>query len=121
MVVRKQYAELGILRAILPKGTPFVEMSATLAPRIRRGVLKKLQFNEKNYVDINIGNDQPNVSLIVRRIQNPMNTFGDLDLDFVIQIGVKSADDIPKIFIYADQIRKHDLQNVCHRLSVTLA
>ena len=99
---RMQYAELGILCAILPKGTPFVAMSATLAPRVRRDVLKKLQFDEKNYVDINIGNDRPNVSIVVRGIQNPMNTFSDLD--FVIPIGVKSAGDIPKTFIYADQI-----------------
>ena len=99
---RKQYAELGMLRAILPKGTPLVAMSATLAPRVRRDVLKKLQFDEKNYIDINIGNDRPNVSIVVRGIQNPMNTFSDLD--FVIPIGVKSADNIPKTFIYADQI-----------------
>ena len=102
MVVRKQYAELGILCAIFPIGTPFVAMSATLGPRVRRGVLKKLQFNEKNYVDTNIGNDRPNVSIVVRGIRNPMNTSSDLD--FVIPIGVKSADDIPKTFIYADQI-----------------
>ena len=102
MVVRKQYAELGILRAILPKGTPFVTMSATLAPRVRHDVLKKLQFNEKNYVDMNIGNDRPKVSIVMRGIQHPMNTFSDLDL--VIPIGNKSADDIPKTFIYADQI-----------------
>jgi superfamily II DNA helicase RecQ len=99
---RKQYAELGILRAILPKGTPFVAMSATLAPRVRRDVLKKLQFDEKNYANINIGNDRPNISIVVRGIQNPMNTLSDLD--FVIPIGVKSADDIPKTFIYANQI-----------------
>ena len=99
---RKQYAELGILRAILPKGTPFVAMSATLAPRVRRDVLKKLQFDEKNFVDINIGNDRPNVSIVVRAIQNPMNTYSDLD--FVIPDGVKTTGDIPKTFIYADQI-----------------
>jgi superfamily II DNA helicase RecQ len=99
---RKQYGELGTLRAILPKGTPFVAMSATLAPRVRRDVLKKLQFDEKTYVDINIGNDRPNVSIVVRAIQNPMNTCSDLD--FVIPDGVKVASDIPKTFIYADQI-----------------
>jgi hypothetical protein len=99
---RKQYAELGILRAILPKSTPFVAMSATLAPRVRDDILKKLQFNEKNYVDINIGNGRPNISIVVCGIQNPMNTFSDLD--FVIPIGVKSVDNIPKTFIYTDQI-----------------
>jgi len=99
---RKQYGELGSLRAILPKGTPFVAMSATLAPRVRHDVLKKLQFDEKNYIDINIGNDRPNVSIVVRAIHNPMNTFSDLD--FVIPGGVTAAGNIPKTFIYADQI-----------------
>jgi len=91
---RKQYGELGCLRAILPKGTPFVAMSATLSPRVRRDVLKKLQFDEKNYIDINIGNDRANVSIVVRAIHNPMNTFSDLD--FVIPNGVKYVGDIPK-------------------------
>ena len=77
-------------------------MSATLSPRVWRDVLKKLQFDEKNYIDINIGNDRPNVSIVVRAIQNPMNTFSDLD--FIIPNDVKSVDDIPKTFIYADQI-----------------
>ena len=99
---RKQYAELGCLRAILPKGTPFVAMSATLSPRVRRDVLKKLQFDEKNYININIGNDRANVSIMVRAIHNPMNTFSDLD--FVIPDGVKCVDDIPKTLVYADQI-----------------
>ena len=99
---RKQYAELGTLRAILPKGTPFVAMSATLAPRVRHDVLKKLQIDEKNYINIDIGNDRPNVSIIVRAIHNPMNTFSDLD--FVIPSDVMASGDIPKTFIYADQI-----------------
>ncbi|EDR09889.1 uncharacterized protein LACBIDRAFT_325779 [Laccaria bicolor S238N-H82] len=99
---RKQYAELGILHAILPKGTPFVAMSATLAPQVWHNVLKKLQIDERNYINIDIGNDQPNVSIVVRAIQNPMNTFSDLD--FVIPSDVKAAGNIPKTFIYADQI-----------------
>ena len=100
---QKQYAELGCLRAILPKGTPFVGMLATLSPRVRHDVLKKLQFDEKNYININIGNDRANVSMIVvRAIHNPMNTFSDID--FVIPDVVKCTDDIPKTFVYADQI-----------------
>ena len=77
-------------------------MSATLSPRVRRDVLKKLQFDERNYININIGNDRANVSIVVRAIHNPMNTFSDLD--FVIPNGVSCVDDIPKTFIYADQI-----------------
>ena len=59
--------------------------AATLSPRVRHDVLKKLQFDQKNYIDINIGNDQANVSIMVRAIHNPINTFSDLD--FVIPDG----------------------------------
>ena len=76
--------------------------AATLSPRVRHDVLKKLQFDQKNYIDINIGNDRANVSVVVRAIHNPMNTFSDLD--FVIPDGIKCVDDIPKTLVYADQI-----------------
>jgi superfamily II DNA helicase RecQ len=98
---RKQYGRLGILRALLPKSTPMVAMSATLPPHIRKGVLQTLQFG-KDYVNINLGNDRPNVSIVVRAIQSPMNTYNDLD--FVIPSGVAEASQIPKTFIYADNL-----------------
>lgn len=98
---RKRYATLGILRALLPKSTPMVAMSATLTPRVRRDVLRKLQYQE-TYLDLNIGNDRPNVTLVVRAIEHPMNTF--IDLAFLIPDGVKTPEDIKKTFIYADDI-----------------
>lgn len=99
---RKKYGALGVLRALLPKETPFVAMSATLPARVRRDVLKKLQYDEDNYTYLNIGNDRPNVSLVVRAIQNHMNTFSDLD--FIIPSDTQTAEDIPKTFVYADNI-----------------
>ena len=41
---RKKYGTLGILQALLPKGTPFVTMSATLGPRVRRDVHQENHF-----------------------------------------------------------------------------
>ncbi|KAF9556931.1 P-loop containing nucleoside triphosphate hydrolase protein [Agrocybe pediades] len=99
---RKDYGQLGILRSMLPAGTPFVAMSATLSRKIRRDVLKKLEFNEKAYLNLDIGNDRSNVSIVVRSIHNTMATFSDMD--FVIPKGVTRADDIPLTFIYADKI-----------------
>ncbi|KAF4622101.1 hypothetical protein D9613_009530 [Agrocybe pediades] len=99
---RKDYGRLGILRSILPNGTPFVAMSATLSRRIKNDVLKKLEFNEKDYLDLDIGNDRSNVSIVTRSIHNPMITYSDMD--FVIPAGVTSATDIPLTFIYADKI-----------------
>ena len=95
---RKQNGSLGILRALLPKGTPFV---ATLLPRVRKDVLSELQFH-KDYVDLSIGNDRPNVSIVVHAIQNPMNTYSDLD--FLIPANVQQPDNIKKTFLYVDQI-----------------
>jgi superfamily II DNA helicase RecQ len=93
---RKKYGTLGIIRAFLPRGTPIVALSATLPARIRSDVLSKLQFS-RDYVSIDIGNDRPNVSLVVRAIQHPMNTYADLD--FVVE-EMKEK----KAFIYADNI-----------------
>jgi superfamily II DNA helicase RecQ len=99
---RKKYGTLGILWALLPKGTPFVAMSATLGPRVRRDVMNKLQFDESDFLYLNLGNDRANVSIVVRAIQNPMNTYSDLD--FLIHDNVKNTNDIKKAFVYADSV-----------------
>ena len=62
---RKKYGTLGILRALMPKDTPMVAMSATLPSWVQCDVMSKLQFNEDNYTYLNLGNDRPNVSLVV--------------------------------------------------------
>ncbi|KAJ7762331.1 P-loop containing nucleoside triphosphate hydrolase protein [Mycena maculata] len=97
---RKKYGTLGMLRAFLPRGMPVVALSTTLPARIRNDVLSKLQFG-KNYVNIDVGNDRPNVSLIVRAIQHPIHTYADLNFTVA---GAKSRTDIKKTFIYADNI-----------------
>jgi superfamily II DNA helicase RecQ len=93
---RKKYGTLGIIRAFLPRGTPVVTLSATLPARIRSDVLSKLQFS-RDYINVDIGNDRPNVSIVVRAIQHPINTYADLD--FVVD-GIKQK----KAFVYADNI-----------------
>ncbi|KAJ7476583.1 P-loop containing nucleoside triphosphate hydrolase protein [Mycena latifolia] len=97
---RKKYGTLGMIRAFLPRGTPIVALSATLPARIRSDVLSKLQFS-RDYISIDIGNDRPNVSLVVRAIQHPLNTYADLD--FVVA-GITDPSEIKKTFIYADNI-----------------
>ncbi|KZP05646.1 P-loop containing nucleoside triphosphate hydrolase protein [Athelia psychrophila] len=100
---RKKYGTLGMIRAFLPRGTPVVAVSATLAARVRNDVLAKLQFG-RDFVSIDIGNDRPNVSIIVRSIQHPMNTYADLD--FVVGEDPQVATDLDKGFIYADDINE---------------
>lgn len=99
---RKKYGSLGILRALVPKGTPMVAMSATLPTRVRFDVLNKLQYNLKDYIYLDLGNDRLNVSLVVRAMQHPMNSFRDLD--FVIPKAITSKAEIKKTWIYVDSV-----------------
>ncbi|VDC03270.1 unnamed protein product [Peniophora sp. CBMAI 1063] len=99
---RKKYAQIGSIRVFLSRNTPFVALSASLTQRVTRDVVEKLQLNRDSYLYIDLGNDRPNVSLVARAIQNPINSY--TDLDFVIPPSPTSINDIPKSFIYADSI-----------------
>lgn len=75
------------------RGTPFVAMSATLAPRVREDVLNKLQFNRKAFIDL------------------------DRDLKFLIPAILRRLQDIKKAFVYADTIRvATDIENYLYSL-----
>lgn len=99
---RKKYASLGILRAFLPKSTPIVAVSATLTSRVHDDLITKLQFDRETYLFINVGNDRPNVSQVVRAMEHPMNTFRDVD--FLVPDNIQSPGDIKKGFLYCDDI-----------------
>ncbi|KAF8961576.1 P-loop containing nucleoside triphosphate hydrolase protein [Flammula alnicola] len=99
---RKKYGELGIIRSFLLKSTPIVALSATMPGRIRRDVLRILRFDQKNFLNIDIGNDRPNVSIVIRGIQHPLNTYADLD--FAINRLAQTPLDIGKAFVYCDNI-----------------
>ena len=99
---RKKYGELGIIRSFLLKSTPIVAVSATLSGRVRRDVLRVLRFDLNNFVNIDVGNDRPNVSIVIRGIHHPLNTY--VDLNFVVGELKANAGEIPKTFIYCDNI-----------------
>jgi superfamily II DNA helicase RecQ len=88
---RKKYGTLGMVRSFLPSGTSVVAASATLTD----------QFSHE-FVDIDIRNDRPNVIQIVRVMEHAMNTFHDID--FIVPDGMQQPEDIPKAFIYYDDI-----------------
>ena len=77
-------------------------MSATLGPHVCCDVLYKLQFDKNNYLSLNLGNDHSNVSIVVRAIQNPMNTY--TDLNFLIPDVVENPSGVKKAFVYADSV-----------------
>ncbi|EJF59224.1 P-loop containing nucleoside triphosphate hydrolase protein, partial [Dichomitus squalens LYAD-421 SS1] len=101
---RKKYGTLGKVRAFLPRGTPVVAVSATLTPRVVRAIWASLHFAHSNTQSRyqNEGNDRPNVSIIVRACEHPLNTFADLA--FAIPTNLQAITDIPKTYIYVDNI-----------------
>lgn len=100
---RKKYSSLGVVRAFLPNSTPVIAVTATLTPRVRRDIEGKLHFSKGGRSSYhNSGNNRPNVSIVVRAMQHPMNSFADLD--FVVPKHIKHPSDIPKAFIYVDNI-----------------
>ncbi|KAH9832851.1 P-loop containing nucleoside triphosphate hydrolase protein [Rhodofomes roseus] len=99
---RKLYASLGSVRAFLAPGTPVIAVTATLTARVRRDLHNKLHFPKTGGRFINIGNDRPNVSIVVRACEHPQNTLADLD--FVLPEKIESANDIPKTYLYVDNI-----------------
>ncbi|OSD06943.1 P-loop containing nucleoside triphosphate hydrolase protein [Trametes coccinea BRFM310] len=99
---RKKYASLGVIRAFLPRGTPVIAMTATLTARVRRDLHCVLHFPKHGSRFINIGNDRPNVTIVVRACQHAQNTYADLE--FIIPADVRSAADIPKTYVYVDNI-----------------
>ena len=98
---RKKYGTLGVVRAFLPKPTPIIAVSASLTRRVCRDITQKLQF-PPTHIYKSLGNDRPNVSIIVRAIHNPLHTY--TDLDFLIPASVGQGEDLKKTWIYADNI-----------------
>ncbi|KAH9171007.1 P-loop containing nucleoside triphosphate hydrolase protein [Lactarius sanguifluus] len=98
---RKKYGSLGVVRAFLPKPTPVIAVSASLTQRVSRDITQKLQF-QAGYVYKNLGNDRPNVSIVVRAIHNPLHSY--TDLDFLVPANVRHGEDLKKTWVYADNI-----------------
>jgi superfamily II DNA helicase RecQ len=98
---RKKYGSLGMVRSFLPTGTSMVAVSATFTPRVRRDVLQRLQYG-REFFYIHLGNDRTTVPQAVRAMEHPMNTFHDID--FLIPSGMQCPEDIPKGFVYYDDV-----------------
>ncbi|KAG8744394.1 hypothetical protein FRC12_014801 [Ceratobasidium sp. 428] len=95
---RKKYSMLHIVRDYLP-GVPVICLSATLTPRVIHHITSSLHMHKSKSVLINEGNERPELSLIIRKCEFPMNTF--LDLYFLFK-NIAFARDIPKTYIFID-------------------
>lgn len=101
---RKKYGTLGKVRAFFPPDTPVIAVTATLTARVRRAIHASLHFAQSNTPSrfINKGNDRSNVSIVVRACEHTLSSFADLD--FVIPSNIRHAGEIPKTYIYVDNI-----------------
>ncbi|KAI5885343.1 P-loop containing nucleoside triphosphate hydrolase protein [Schizophyllum commune H4-8] len=102
---RKEYGRIGAIRAFLSRDVPIIAVSATWTRRVRRNVVDTLQLNRSTarpYLWLNAGNDRPNVAYIMRPLHHTLDSYHDLD--FVIPPSANKLDDIPKTWIYADNI-----------------
>ncbi|KAJ7859747.1 hypothetical protein B0H13DRAFT_1901338 [Mycena leptocephala] len=99
--VRKKYASIGIILAFLPRSTPFFAFTATLTPRVRDDLVAKLPFSPNDYIFCSIGNDRPNVAQIVRALEQPANSYRDLD--FMVD-PTATPEKMKKAFLYTDDI-----------------
>ena len=100
---RKKYGSLGVARAFLPKPTPVIAISASLTRRVSRDITQKLQF-QTGHVYKNLGNDRPNVSIVVRAIHHPLHSYSDLNFLIPTEMDIGHGKDIKKTWIYADNI-----------------
>ena len=100
---RKKYGSLGTIRAFLPRGTPIIAVTATLTARVRRDLHRVLHFSPGTSRFLNLGNDRPNVTIAVRACQHAQNSYADLD--FILPASISRALDIPKTYLYVDDIR----------------
>ncbi|KAF8218135.1 P-loop containing nucleoside triphosphate hydrolase protein, partial [Mycena galopus ATCC 62051] len=101
---RKKYASIGIIRAFLPRTTPFIAVTATLTPRVHQDLLAKLQFDPTNYLFCTIGNDRTNVSQVIRAMEHPANSYRDSD--FIVSSTMTKPEDIKLAFLYTDDIKE---------------
>ncbi|KDN47382.1 hypothetical protein RSAG8_03522, partial [Rhizoctonia solani AG-8 WAC10335] len=104
---RKKYGMLHVVRTYCPKA-PIIAMSGTLTPRVIRDLENKLHLGS-SYGFINVGNERPELSIVIRRARFPMNSFRDLTFIFNNPHGIHHPLDIPKTFIFMDN--KNDAYN----------
>ncbi len=100
---RKKYSSIGIVRAFLPNNTPIIAVSATLTPRVKEDIIGKLQLKD-NHIYINIGNNRPMLRRLFEAMEHPMKSHRDLN--FLIPTTINSPVDIPKTFLYTDDIKE---------------
>lgn len=93
---RPEYKEMGLLRYCIPDSVPLYVVSATLPPVMMRDVRRLLHIRPDPFEEI-MSNDRPNVSIVVRKMKYPLNTYWDLS--FLVPRGWTPAQEKPPLFL----------------------
>ena len=100
---RPEYKDMGLLRFILPSTIPLYVVSATLPPSTLHDIRRLLHIREDACEEI-MSNDRSNVSIMVRKITHPLNSYWDLA--FLVPQGWKPGDAKPMLFlVFFDSIK----------------
>ena len=114
---RKEYANIGSLRAFVPASAPFLTMSATLRRRSLRYIHNSLALS-KNTVLIKLRLDRLNIFLCAIPIHSTLDDHADLNM-LVPEINEDSETtiipgDIPKMMVFVDNVSA--VMHVVHQL-----
>ncbi|KAF9234844.1 P-loop containing nucleoside triphosphate hydrolase protein, partial [Melanogaster broomeanus] len=96
---RPAYGKLGEFRVLLPKGTPFQALSATLPPHILAVVKKELMITP-NYLELRLSTNRPNITYATVTLVGSLRNFRNLD--FLVPPVFHPPMTIPKTLVFHD-------------------
>ena len=97
-----EYKNAGCLRYIIPSHIPFYVTSATLPAIVLNDVMNILHMQKDNTYIMERSNDRHNISICVREMLHPANSY--LDLAFLIPENPLPGWKPPKFLIFFDDI-----------------
>ncbi|OCH84388.1 hypothetical protein OBBRIDRAFT_808273 [Obba rivulosa] len=81
---------------------PLLALEEEMMDTFQRDLLAKLHFPKLGSIMQNIRNHRPNVSIVIRALEHPQSSY--CDLDFILPRQIDNALDIPKTYVYVDNI-----------------
>jgi len=109
---QKEYAHLGALHYLIPEHVPFYVTSATLPLPILLDIIDILQLRLDKTEQILQSNNRPEISLMVRSLVFPVNSFQELA--FLIPDSFKDRDTVDPFLVFFDG--KKEAENGCKAL-----
>ncbi|KAI0692066.1 P-loop containing nucleoside triphosphate hydrolase protein, partial [Cerioporus squamosus] len=94
---RKGFSELVTMRSHLGSRRPFLLVSATLAPFMLADVFTKLEFSADTTYIVNLGNDRPNITLIVHRMKAAQSSLNILE--FLVR-DTQPGSTLPRVIVF---------------------